>query len=439
MEIDLMRDLQELLSNREASFVGLDWHLPKLREIKLSFEGSIMIGTFDQCPLLESLWIESDTTDFQYSGYYSSMSAIHWKAYSSLLSLLPIWNLPRLEKLHLSGLPSALFNFESIRSMGRLKELVLDMNIRGWASGFADMYMKLYADILESSFRKRVNAPGQDSVPRFHPWNWSSESLSSIFIKGPAAFMFHLEQLVQFPSLERLELAPPTNDTYSFMNKEDDVLGMLYSCNTLDPLDSSFDMGKIMDRVDPPLPLSKTWTQTQPGEPATLPRVRIQDGKDVYGLSTSRFIRLSSASKLRTVRFSGRWDALGPNSWMQVLTNYAPNISELHGFSTVDPIGQIRGIELAFTAMKKMNSIYDRVKGEMKQASDGLHSNDVCRQGRKPRSGLHAVFTTGVLSEVDQMKLGLEMIVESDVEYYAARPNGRIYEFRQDQSFFVPT
>ncbi|KAF9586405.1 hypothetical protein BGW38_005522 [Lunasporangiospora selenospora] len=429
-----------------ATTIGLDWYLPRVREIKLLFRGTVSYGSFDQCPLLESLWIESKKRLNFDPILFDQIESFQQTAYLKSLPLLSIWNLPRLKFLHLSGMVTIQFNFESFRFMKSLQTLEMNVSNEGWLPSFANMYVNLCPGDFQSIFnnvREERDLPLiQDLSPRFYPWHWSSESLSKININGPAAMMFHLEQLALFPALELLHLETPFRERYIFLNTRDEALAKLYSYQTLIPLEPSFDLNRILGQKSasmssPATEYQSEHTKQAPDESMAPSKIHGVDSNVVSDPPVSHFLRLYLTSKLRHLHFSGGWGAVGPNTWTQILTNYAPHICEFYGFRDLDPSIQVRDFERAFKIFKKMDDTLNNTQN-MEEIVDVSYQDRLCYQAESTLKTLYVIFFEGIISKSCQEDLGLKAITVDNREDCKWVPGLRVYEVLETLSCHSP-
>ncbi|KAF9582753.1 hypothetical protein BGW38_010803 [Lunasporangiospora selenospora] len=370
----LLNDPFELQGIPRATTIGLEWYLPRVHTIELNFDGITTFGSFDQCPLLEKLTIDTRSSTLQLPGNPLSTQS----DFEVVLPLLPVWKLPKLEQLVLRGTIAMQFDFESFRFMSNLQDLVLDMAHMD-SIYFANSYMAICPTILRSVAVRdsaESTSPIQDSTDRFYPWNWASESVNSIVLEGYLANVFHLEQLAGFPSLDKLELRKPEQYYNSLLCTQTKALALLYDTQylvqELFAYDSVPNFIPLSLSAVEPHPLSTVTEQTTNGS-INLPESQGGDRDTVpETLDESWTLQSPQRSRLRQLVFTDRWESLCPDAWSQLLGRYAPHLELITGFKKLDPIKQIQNIEEAYRIMERVKSAQDGPnEDERKKSEEG--------------------------------------------------------------------
>ncbi|KAF9578236.1 hypothetical protein BGW38_006077, partial [Lunasporangiospora selenospora] len=135
----------------KAKPVGEDWNLPSVRRIYIELNGTAEFGSFDGCPLLEELTI------ILRSRKDVSVPSKDPIITEENIELMPVWKLPRLRILSLSGESMVRFNFESLRSMKRLTDLTINARFHGADILFSDIYLQLYPLSLRQAYNTTVS------------------------------------------------------------------------------------------------------------------------------------------------------------------------------------------------------------------------------------------------------------------------------------------
>ncbi|KAF9582754.1 hypothetical protein BGW38_010804, partial [Lunasporangiospora selenospora] len=286
--------------------------------------------------------------------------------------------------------------------------------------------------------------PVQDPTSRFYPWHWSSDSLICVSIAGPAAMMFHLEQLARFPSLENLDLKAITVNRYSLLKTQEEALTKLYSFQTLVPHEASLNLDPIQDLRSSIFSAGSLPVQTEHvADKALIDPSRIQVPEDSLLRGSSKIpatppLLHSGSGKLRCLGLLGVWESVDPAIWTRILTRFAPHLCELRGFDDLDVFTQIQNIEKAFKAMEEMKNDQGLTREATEEANNEPCWGSRYYQTNRPRKrGLFVELAFGILSESDQEKLGLIEIEKEEKEDYMTRPASRVYELVQTQSYFV--
>ncbi|KAF9585383.1 hypothetical protein BGW38_002640, partial [Lunasporangiospora selenospora] len=373
----ILRTTRELQSLPKATTLGIEWYLPRVREIELYFEGSVSIGSFDQCPLLETLTIESNKRVENFYSFLNSIDpveVVQQAAFLESLTISSIWEIPSLKHLRLSGIVALQFNFESIRFMEQLQSLVMEVGKRGWFPNFANMYMQISPNDVQ------------------------------------AALMLNLET--------------PIGDAYRFLNSQEEALVALYSYQTLDPLDLFFDLDQMLEQTELSSSLLAAKFEQTLIEHISHDSLRFLESQDHYdgGLSQLRFL--------------GSWKAVGPNTWTRILTEYAPNLIEFHGFDRVEPSTQIREIEEAFKIFKRLRTAQNRSCKDTEETADDIHQITGDRHIRRLGISLCGTFNEGSLSESELEELGLKGQIDHDDDRSDSSSELRVYQLMETSSSF---
>ncbi|KAF9206803.1 hypothetical protein BGZ49_001810, partial [Haplosporangium sp. Z 27] len=217
----IMESLQ-LHKRASATTIG-DWSLslPWLRAISIQFHGVVNIefGSLDKCQNLESLEIGfgySSPEGFRPEGTApltipdpSELLDPRWAQAKMDCTLYPIWNLPRLKKLHLLGMAALRFDFGSILGMRRLETLSLGVDGNSFWGQSLDEYIARQA--IFQSLQPHYNSdyrPGHihGTLDSDTTKSWILPELKTISLQGPPSTMFCLDLLKSFPKLESVEL-----------------------------------------------------------------------------------------------------------------------------------------------------------------------------------------------------------------------------------------
>ncbi|KAF9196037.1 hypothetical protein BGZ49_002917 [Haplosporangium sp. Z 27] len=133
-----MRSLQQQQLTSATSIGDWTCYLPWLRAICIDLEGvaSIKVGSFKQCPNLETLKLGfycQDISLCRLKGIAPSslpetgeLLDPRWAQAEMDYTLFPIWNLPRLKQLELIGMAALRFDLRSLLSAQRLESLTMD-------------------------------------------------------------------------------------------------------------------------------------------------------------------------------------------------------------------------------------------------------------------------------------------------------------------------
>ncbi|KAF8933007.1 hypothetical protein BGZ58_006640 [Dissophora ornata] len=232
-----------LQANHFGDFAYL---LPNLTSIKINlkaFPGFRRVGSFSQCPALQSLRIESGKVRYDQRRRQSHPTSIFDPDTDLEFSLFPKWNMPLLKTLVLHGTAALRFDYESLESMVKLEKLVLQSDL--WTSMHRHFWRiprlsahlasaKLFAeeeditDVLRDydfgrdrntdevsssnttndfSTSTTANNSGQsDQKNRKWTKTWTLPCLKSLIIGGPQICVFDFSWLDGSPYLEELLL-----------------------------------------------------------------------------------------------------------------------------------------------------------------------------------------------------------------------------------------
>ncbi|KAF9583917.1 hypothetical protein BGW38_008122, partial [Lunasporangiospora selenospora] len=373
-EKDLVIQTTRALDVTSERRAGFGWCLPNVRKIHLDLPGAHEIRSFDQCPLLEELNIGGHLNQGKMPVSDSAPFAGHEqkRITSQSPELLPAWNLPQLRTLILSDQYAVRFDFESLRSMQRLKHLELQMSQAGQISHLASLYMsacpQVIMDILKGGGAKALGREyqmndrgnGGNGEPQcerplytFYPWDWESDSLISLKLQGPIAMMFHLQMFPRFPRLQSLYLSSASSDQKILPTMKHAVKELYTTLLPVQIQDAwltsgeSSSVDQLRFNVQDAESLQRTVPQHTSPEFSTL---------DPASLPTCRFME----SQLNELVLEGHWEAIENDVWIQLLTKYAPNLRSLQAPRRQD-------LTLLFELIERIDRVFQEVeaKGEL--------------------------------------------------------------------------
>ncbi|KAG0362779.1 hypothetical protein BGZ54_008495 [Gamsiella multidivaricata] len=217
-----------LQANRFGDF---EHSLPYLTDIDINlttFPTIRRIGSFSQCPALQSLRIEFGTVIFEPQRRQTRPIIPYDPNVDLELSLFPKWNLPQLRCLMLQGAAALRFDYESLESMIRLEKLVLKCKL--WTS--LDRYIwriprlsahlaSLNADAKDddiSDLLKEFGFGGDNGISgpavaipsdiQGSKWTktWTLPCLKTLVLAGPQVCIFDFTWLDDSSLLEELNL-----------------------------------------------------------------------------------------------------------------------------------------------------------------------------------------------------------------------------------------
>ncbi|KAF8975081.1 hypothetical protein BGZ46_009461 [Entomortierella lignicola] len=278
-----------LLQRASATSIG-DWTyvLPWLRSITVHLNGvsSIKVGSFSQCPNLESLDFRFGLVIKNHSNNRGRPEGIApatmptsgelidplWTQLEMDRTLFPMWNLPRLKFLHIGGMAAIRFDVRSLSSMQRLESFNLDVYRDTLFEQNMDEYISYqYCDSTEqpptASYCKQRHADGiadpdrtgtmEQSRPYLHFFPiWNLPRLTYLKIYGMAAMKFDFRSLAGMQCLETLYL-DTRQETFS-QEETEEYIARQYGISRSQPHNgSSSKPGHTDGNFDSDL--SKTW------------------------------------------------------------------------------------------------------------------------------------------------------------------------------------
>ncbi|KAF9585101.1 hypothetical protein BGW38_003901 [Lunasporangiospora selenospora] len=315
--------------------IGFDWFLPRIRKIQVTILDIQEFGPFDRCPLLEELFIECPL-NWPEIATIAERTPVPKPVQDEIakhpLTLMSVWNMPRLKTLILRGNIAVRFNFESLKLMKTLKSLELRANEAGWGEYFANLYVAECRAAMEGTPEIVKPSGGiggsqgngskpQDTCqsPTFYPWNWSSPSLVKIKLQSPAATMFHLQLLKGFPMLRELKLVAFDVVHYKFQPSLGCALRELYSVQTIEqiPVTKSTERLRQILIVDDPSPEIRRLQNPS--------KTEVLNDPDSSTWFSHPFVK----SRLEKLYFGGSWEEIDFDLWKQLLVDIAPNLSDV--------------------------------------------------------------------------------------------------------------
>ncbi|KAF9207076.1 hypothetical protein BGZ49_001233 [Haplosporangium sp. Z 27] len=225
----------QLQQRPSATSIG-DWPclLPWLRAISIRLEGvaSLKVGSFKQCPNLESLVFEfgcKDIDQLRPEGVAPSILPetgilldCRWEQVEVDYTPFPIWDLPRLKRLFLAGMAAWRFDIKSLSSMKCLESFTLDVR-REFLNG-KDPYEHIarqcsvsdatlytahghHSEQLNAIFDSELTRANGQLEPHLHFYPvWNLPRLVRLDINGMAALKFDFRSLSQMECLEILRI-----------------------------------------------------------------------------------------------------------------------------------------------------------------------------------------------------------------------------------------
>ncbi|KAF9581047.1 hypothetical protein BGW38_002072 [Lunasporangiospora selenospora] len=327
----------ELKRLPKAMTLGVDWYLPNVLRIDLELDRYAKLGSFDECPLLEELTLSQFS---QSQDYLSSSQEQSYLEEDQML--LPVWRLSRLTKLSFSGELMVRFNFESLRSMKRLRDLNISASFYGSDTDFVNIYSKLYPLHLQhaySTMKERIQARSrtvntgnhtQDDfkLSEFLPWNWGSDSLTNLSISGAPVMAFNLEQLKQLPKLCDLSLYTWSDEKYNISTSNIEAMARIHSW----PIQGGYPIltldHMLQERRGQFTLLSDRLISNQIMEPCLSMYTSDKNDQDIAhsrGYPIQPFV----LSRLQGFSIDIHWRYLTPETLVYLLTWLAPNLSRL--------------------------------------------------------------------------------------------------------------
>lgn len=265
------------------------WNLPCISTLDITLNGTgmlICLGAFNQCPFLTTIRIQT------VSGGFGSITT-RAKAFGDgfMLQRAPVWHLPRLKKLALSGLPALLFDHQSLGTMCNLETLELTSDKDdGILCYLPHLSWRLVAPSLLSSHsdalleqRRLRYIQEERSID-----TWHLPRLQTIHLEGACTLMFSFIWLQRCPSLHSLQM----NRGWSTHQQR--------------------------------LPLS--WTLHTP----RLAAVTAATPVSTFG-STNPDLEMQPLydSRLKSIILKEAW-AMSKDDLLRLLTDYAPNLESLY-------------------------------------------------------------------------------------------------------------
>ncbi|KAG0208182.1 hypothetical protein BGX31_002414, partial [Mortierella sp. GBA43] len=187
----------------------LPFPLLQLRSLSIAFYHTfaVQIGSFEQCPNLESLeiqfgWVTRDGTKDIVSVSQSDDGSIRAR-----IALFPTWNLPRLRELELHHLAALRFDWESLSSMPRLEKLKMDVDdaILNWYK--PSHYIEDQKDFWKSKMDLWEKNNGLDLNSSKGKWTWPLPWLHTLILDGPCTTMLYMDWIRFCPNLKYLSLS----------------------------------------------------------------------------------------------------------------------------------------------------------------------------------------------------------------------------------------
>ncbi|KAF9583899.1 hypothetical protein BGW38_008176 [Lunasporangiospora selenospora] len=335
--LDGADDFSELERLPSSMSVCVNWHLPRVRCIRISLGRAIQFGSFDECPLLEELSIFTTRQQLKTSDPYLNGDPL-----MDYQTLMPVWKLPRLRTLVLTGDIMVRFNYESLRSMKQLSDMAIHIQRSGSEFNFANIYSSLYSLPLQQAFEsmkariqtRNESAGDEDHVPvccetsDFLPWNWKSDSLVKLSLHGPPVMALNLQLLEQLPSLREVSLAVPNNCQYTFSASETEAMARVFSMQRLgnlqvEPLDHLLqEQWKLFAR---PLKRSISDQYVKPSLSMFMRNSKRQGIAGLWDHSIQPFVQ----SRLQEFSISSPLVHDVPETLVQLLAWSAPNLKTL--------------------------------------------------------------------------------------------------------------
>ncbi|KAF9581048.1 hypothetical protein BGW38_002073, partial [Lunasporangiospora selenospora] len=372
-----------------AKTVGVDWYLPKVQRIHIEIDlnQTVKFGSFGECPMLEELIIIQSRPDL---GSYVLPRNLTYSEENE--ALMPVWKLPRLRILFLAGESMARFNFESLRSMKRLKDLTINTRFYGADTVFTRIYSKLYSLPLQqayNSMKERSQARDEDVVSNSRlqdtcepsellPWSWESKSLVNLSLVGSPVMAFNLEILERLPELCRLNLETRDNDQYAFSTSKSEAMAKIYSLQRPDHQERDNIFSPPSER-----PISNQDVKSSLS--MFLNEKGGQDITHIWGRPVGPLVN----SRLEELCIISHWKYSTPKVLVYLLAWLAPNLKSLQ----LDPHSG-NDIEERMMLFKFLQTI--QVADKIVASRNILRTNVACSQGS----------ALGILTRLDSLDLG---------------------------------
>ncbi|KAG0220548.1 hypothetical protein B0O80DRAFT_531972 [Mortierella sp. GBAus27b] len=393
--------------------------------IDLAVIANVQVGTFEQCPNLESLEIgfggvslaEMHPDDQALMDPSSPCPAVPLTLGSAGAnialcnpryqqdridrSLFPKWNLPRLQRLELRDLAALRFDFESLSSMQRLETLEMSVGKKTLSWYMPNEFISEQKSAWKKKFSALSSKGAQDGYTNGSSsnsidmeacrklWEWSLPSLKTVNLEGPPATMFFLDWLRGCPNLESLSLT--TRGQFQSITRRPFFAPPLSPAHALDD--------------------SQEQTLEQPL---------------LHG-------------RLTNITIAGQW-VMSDDDLLSLLTVYTPFLESLHidrlhersslsGYQFLNVVRRADQINRSFTEAP-MKVVQAQVESQNKSNEDcAASASEQERDRQRPKTvgtALKSITGKLTLNKRERPMLGLVMIQKEDVEAYQAN-NIRVY------------
>ncbi|KAF8978463.1 hypothetical protein BGZ46_006445 [Entomortierella lignicola] len=464
-----------------ATTIG-DWPLllPQLKSIRinLSGAGSIKVGSFENCPNLESLEIffgVTNTMDYRPNGVAPTsppepgeLIDPRWAQMEMDLRQFPVWNLPKLKQLNLRGMAVVRFDFGSLRSMKNLESVILDVRQESLSELKLDDFIARMHDIsysqhtatsddeqeqmsdssesgsAKSRYSTELETACLDTPSTYFSSldpisNWSLPRLKKLVLYGVPALGFEFKSLAGMQTLETLIL-DASRESFSG-NRLDEYIASQH--RTLIPRGShgSFDYD------------TTTWASPElktlclKGPPSVLfyldllklfPRlesVSIAHNKNHEVNRHSPFQSNGLAQRNKSRKDSKNQDddvpylesrlkkfmlldssSMSAQDTISLLTIYAPYLEEL--LMDRDELSNAQNGEKLFAAIKKADSINKKYATTNSNCRNNSTNSQTSKGVRQPLPGENFMILDcrHTLNKLQKKKLGLRQITSQDRE-----------------------
>ncbi|KAG0210460.1 hypothetical protein BGX28_009270 [Mortierella sp. GBA30] len=206
------------------------FQLPLLKSLHLDMAPArnLQVGSFDQCPNLEDIFISFGGPGDRFV-FHNSMDVLeaYWQDNVDV-NLFPKWNLPRLKNLKLADGAALRFDYESLESMKALESidiavdkkyaLINDLHLIPRLSEHIKRAAWILSQALHpTQYSQDDNAEEEttdekcEHKQRGDLWRmkWTLPKLTKISMSGPPAMVFDIHWLNRCPSLKKVDLVMP--------------------------------------------------------------------------------------------------------------------------------------------------------------------------------------------------------------------------------------
>ncbi|KAF8975080.1 hypothetical protein BGZ46_009460 [Entomortierella lignicola] len=211
----------QLHQRPSATMIG-DWPylLPRLKDILISLNcvASVKVGSFKQCPNLETLVLRYSCDNVNHcrpegvapSTLPETGVALdpRWEQAKMDCTLFPIWNLPKLKLLALSGMAAWRFNIKSLASMPSLESFTLEIVRRLFFEGDPDEHLSRQCIVSSAIVPMALDHNSRET-------NKMIDSELAIFKEQPRSRLSFFP-VWHFPLLVRLELLDMASLKFDF-------------------------------------------------------------------------------------------------------------------------------------------------------------------------------------------------------------------------------